>query len=277
MTPNRTHRLATAPALALALFLLQTAAIPPPAGAQGAEDPAEEITNSVGMVLRRIPAGTFMMGSVSTSSDMVEWPVHEVTISRPFYIGVYEVTQAEYERVTGTNPSYFSGPRRPVERVSWEDAVEFCERLSEMEGETYRLPTEAEWEYACRAGTTTDYYWGEEFDGDYAWYESNCDEQTHDVGLKLPNPWGLYDMSGNVWEHCYDWASQRYYLVSESTDPQGPYRARYRAARGGSWYYDRWTTRSPARNGYMPGLRIHYLGFRVVREIEVPIRINIFP
>jgi eukaryotic-like serine/threonine-protein kinase len=146
---------------------------------------------------------------------------------------VYEVTQGEYERVMGTNPSHFKGdPRLPVETVSWQDAMTFCERLSALPaersaGRVYRLPTEAEWEYACRAGSTTIYSFGDSEGslGDYAWYDSNSGSKTHPVGQKRPNAWGLYDMHGNVWEWCSDWYDGSYYASSPVDDPTGPVKA----------------------------------------------------
>ena len=147
----------------------------------------EYITNSIGMKLRLIPAGSFMMGSDSDESDDDEKPQHRVEITKQFYIGVHEVTQSQYESVLGGNV-YFHGDR-PVDEVSWDDAVEFCRRLSTKEGVTYRLPTEAEWEYACRAGTTTQFYWGDEMDDDYALHYSSSGHpnQTHPVGQKRHN------------------------------------------------------------------------------------------
>jgi formylglycine-generating enzyme required for sulfatase activity len=160
------------------------------------------------MKFRQIPAGTFTMGDASGDDD--ETP-HEVTLTKPFKMGVHEVTQAQYEQLMGTNPSEFKGAENPVERVSWEDAVEFCRRLSELPaekeaGHVYRLPTEAEWEYACRAGTTTNFGFGDDDSeaGYYAWVFGNSDRKTHPVGNKLPNAWGLYDMHGNVREWCKD-------------------------------------------------------------------------
>jgi len=157
---------------------------------------ADVTVNSIAMKLTLIKPGSFMMGSDSGIPN--EKPVHKVTLTEPFYIGVHEVTQEQYEKVMKANPAYFKGPKRPVEAVSWNDAQEFCRRLSKMENRRYRLPTEAEWEYACRAGTSTEYYWGSNFDPRYAWLTHKSGQATHDVGTRLPNAWGLYDMSGNV-------------------------------------------------------------------------------
>ena len=170
-------------------------------------------TNSIGMKLRLIPAGEFMMGSPGTESDRSNNETqHRVSITKPFYLGVTEVTQEQYQKVMGTNPSQFKGPQNPVERVSWAEAVEFCGKLSAMPaektaGHVYRLPTEAEWEYACRSGTTTAYGFGDDASrlGDYGWFRSNSDSGTHPVGEKKPNAWGLYDMHGGVYEWCQDW------------------------------------------------------------------------
>src|SRR5712692_6829482 len=172
------------------------------------------------MKLARIPAGKFLMGSPENEPGRQanEGPQHEVTITKPFHIGVYEVTQAEYEKVTGKNPSKFNkanggGPEHPVEMVSWDDAVAFCKKLSELPeekkaGRVYRLPTEAEWEYACRAGTRTAYSFGDDASklGEYCWYGVSAQSRTHAVGQKLPNGWGLHDMHGNVWEFTIDGA-----------------------------------------------------------------------
>ena len=147
---------------------------------------SEHISNTMGMKLQLIHPGTFMMGSDTGRFD--EKPVHKVTITQPFYMATYEVTQEQWEKVMGYNPSIFKGDNRPVENVSWNEAQEFCRKLSAAEGVQYRLPTEAEWEFACRAGTFTRYYWGNEFNGDYAWTWFNSEGETHSVGLKRPNP-----------------------------------------------------------------------------------------
>jgi formylglycine-generating enzyme required for sulfatase activity len=198
---------------------------------------ALDLGNGVTMKLVLIRPGKFMMGSPDSElgHEPDEGPQHEVVISKPFYMGVTEVTQAQYEAVMGTNPSDFKGPTNPVDKVSWNEAVEFCRRLSEKTRKTVRLPTEAEWEYACRAGSKTRFSFGDSDSilGDYAWYRSNSGSKPHPVGQKKPNAWGLYDMHGNVWEWCAD----RYgpYSSEASTDPQGAGSGSARVVRGGSW------------------------------------------
>ena len=216
-----------------------------------------------------IPAGTFMMGSPSTEKDREdnEGPQHEVTITNPFYLGKYEVTQAQWVAVTGMNPSGFSGnPNHPVESVSWGVCQEFIEELNSLGLGTFRLPTEAEWEYACRAGTSTRFYWGNDLFytkiEDYAWYSGNSGSQTHEVGLKLPNDFGLYDMSGNVWEWCQDWYGA--YSPADQVDPIGQQSGSYRVLRGGCWYYLAWRCRSALRLRYTPSGTYFVIGFRVV-------------
>jgi formylglycine-generating enzyme required for sulfatase activity len=211
-----------------------------------------------------IPAGTFRMGSLDSDAEAYsdEKPAHRVTISQPFYLGKYPVTQAQWEAVMGTNPSDFKGnPNRPVEMVSWEDVQEFIKRLNQQEGwEVCRLPTEAQWEYAARAGTTTERY------GDVdaiAWYAENSDIETHAVGQKRPNAWGLYDMLGNVWEWCHD--GKRTYTAALVTDPMGPIGAgAARAVRGSALGYDAQYVRAAYRNAYAPGHRVGFIGFRCV-------------
>src|SRR5712691_1367091 len=170
-----------------------------------------------------IPAGEFMMSSNSGNSN--EKPVHQVRISTPFYLGQYEVTQGQWQTVRGQNPSRLKGDAMlPVESVSWEEVQEFLRRLNAREGgPKYRLPTEAEWEYAARAGTTTAYSFGdsERQLGEYAWYFDNAGNKTHPVGQKKPNAWDLYDMQGNVWEWVQDWYMEGTYTSAAVTDPQG--------------------------------------------------------
>jgi len=185
-----------------------------------------------------IPAGEFMMGLPESEKDRRgDEPQHQVRITKPFWLGMTEVTQGQYQQVMGQNPSHFKDERRPVEEVSWEDAVEFCRKLSKMEGQTYRLPTEAEWEYACRAGTLTRYCFGDDEAslGEYAWYLGKSGGTTHPVGEKTPNAWGLYDMHGNVSEWCQDWYSRDYYKQGPEADPKGPDKGRMRVSRGGHW------------------------------------------
>jgi formylglycine-generating enzyme required for sulfatase activity len=233
--------------------------------------PASEarLTNSIGVEFVLIPAGTFMMGSPDSDAEAYEdeTPAHRVTISQPFYLGQYAVTQGQWEAVMGTNPSEFTGDRnRPVEQVSWEDTQEFIRRLNTREGGArYRLPTEAEWEYACRAGSHIAYSFGNgphQLDA-YGWYEGNSGNQTHPVGQLAPNAWGLYDMHGNVWEWVQDWFGV--YAPGPVTDPEGPTSGSDRVLRGGSWNGDASSCRSAYRVDWPPGLRDCGLGFRLLR------------
>jgi formylglycine-generating enzyme required for sulfatase activity len=258
------------------------------------------IKNSIGMTLKLIPAGSFLMGAAPDDAGAGgdQKPQHKVTITRPFSLGVYEVTQHEYTQVMGTNPSGFQfgkdSKRLPVEKVSWFDAVTFCNKLSEREGRRpyykiddrtvmilggngYRLPTEAEWEYACRApkgpGDVTKHPFGnDESDLEkYAWHLGNSNAETHPVGQKKPNRWGLYDMQGNVWEWCQDVYSEVFYKSSPDTDPIGPAaeKASARVIRGGSCVYPARACRSAHREWLEPDDRIHdSLGFRVAAAQE---------
>ena len=225
-----------------------------------------------------IPPGTFTMGSPSDEVDRYpnEGPQTQVYLSRGFFMGNAAVTQAEYQEVVGSNPSSFQGNvTRPVETVSWNDAVYYCERLTSRErmagrlpvGWVYRLPTEAEWEYACRAGTTTRFSHGVDLGyallGNYAWFVSNSLNTTHPVRTRAPNAWGLYDMHGNVRGWCADWWSDQ--LPGGSvTDPKGPITGWSRVLRGGSWDLGGRFCRSAYRIGYDSNGRDHRVGFRVV-------------
>jgi len=260
--------------------------------ASGAEPP-KEFTNSIGMKFKLIPGGEFMMGSSKSPEELAKAfpptsfrssrgddPQHKVRITKPFYLGVTEVTQEQYEKVMGKNPSFFSKTGRgagrfkgtdtsnsPVEQVSWGDAVEFCKKLSVMEGHTYRLPTEAEWEYACRAGGTTVFCFGDDERqlAEYAWFAKNSDRNTHPVGTKKPNAWGLFDMHGSVWEWCQDRYGENYYAKLPTDDPTGPAFGSARVFRGGGWLITAWDCRSSSRDGVSPSARNDSLGFRVAR------------
>jgi len=237
----------------------------------------ETITNSIGMKLVLIPKGTFMMGSPESEEDRDDDETqHEVTISKDYYLGVHEVTQAQYEKVMGTNPSYFQkrvirksdSSIYPVEQVSWEDAVEFCKKLSDLPeekaaGRVYRLPTEAQWEYACRAGSKSAYSFGESSKslGDYAWFDENSNDQAHPVGQKKANSWGLCDMQGNVFEWCGDWFNE--YPKGAVSDPTGPKGGSFRVHRGGSCIDVAAGCRSAFRGGNGPTYRGINVGFRV--------------
>jgi formylglycine-generating enzyme required for sulfatase activity len=212
-----------------------------------------------------IPPGEFVMGCSQGDGecDDAERPAHRARITKGFEIGKYEVTQAQWEAVMGSNPSEFKGADRPVENVSWEDAQQFLSRLNARgDGYRYRLPTEAEWEYAARAGTTGKYYG--ELD-EIAWYDGNSGGRTHPVGQKKPNAWGVYDMSGNVWEWCSDWYDENYYGNSPGADPRGPASGQARSLRGGSWSFSLRSLRVSSRYRAQPFYQINDFGFRCVR------------
>jgi len=216
-----------------------------------------------------IPAGEFMMG------DKVSGPIHKVGLSKPFYTGKYQVTQAQWRAVTGENPSHFEGDQNPVEKISWDDCQEFLKKLNstglplpmgEGRGEGHwrlSLPTEAQWEYACRAGSDKAYCFGDSESqlGDYAWFYKNSGSKTHPVGEKKPNAWGLYDLHGNVWEWCEDWSGD--YPTGSVSDPVGPTTGGYRVIRGGGWGDTAGDCRSARRRRYGPGGRDYDLGFRL--------------
>lgn len=217
------------------------------------------------MAFVAVPSGRFMMGCSpgDTRCDPDEHPAHEVRITTPFEIGAYEVTQAQWAAVMDTNPSHFTGdPRRPVERITWHDVEEFLKRLNARnDGYRYRMPTEAEWEYAARAGST------EGNTGpldDVAWHQGNAERQTHPVGLKRPNAWGLYDVEGNVYEWTADFFDN--YDEDPLTDPTGPKTGGSRIPRGGSWNSTPVGVRLSNRNLNMPSNPDYNIGFRAVRQ-----------
>lgn len=261
------------------------------------------MVNSVGMKLAPIEAGEFMMGSTNEFGRFAHEHQHKVALTKPFYIGVYEVTQAEYEKIMGKNPSHFSKTgkgkdtvgdldtsRFPVENVSWDEAMEFCKKLSALPEEVaanrvYRLPTEAEWEYACRAGTTTVFHFGESLASTQANFDGNHPYLTREdvikgespsklkgpylkrpttVGSFEPNALGLYDMHGNIWEWVSDWYSPVYFKNSPAEDPQGSEKGETKVSRGGGWYYFAAGCRSASRYERKPDERRDTDGFRVV-------------
>ncbi len=245
--------------------------------------PLEIRSEKTGIVFRLVPAGSFTMGSPSGESgrDNDEGPQRRVTISKPFYMGKFEITQGQWKRVMGNNPSYFknAGDDAPVESVSWDDCQVFVKKLCEMEGlpeGSFRLPTEAQWEYACRAGTETALCNGaltstsgrcRNLDA-VGWYNENSGQTTHPVGQKTPNAFGLHDILGNVWEWCEDWYGENYYANANHQDPQGPNSGDRRVLRGGSWYYIARYCRSADRLRTNPDLRYINIGFRVVLDFK---------
>ena len=234
---------------------------------QKEEEERRKLSNSVGMEFVKIPSGEFMMGSNEYNGEQ---PVHKVTIRTSFFLGKYPVTQKQWVKVMGSNPSYFKGDDLPVEKVSWDDAQKFIQKLNQMEGtDEYRLPSEAEWEYACRAGTTTRYYFGDDELklGNYAWYSSNSGDETHPVGQKKPNAWGLYDMHGNVWEWCQDRWHDNYSGAPSDGSAWEDGSVSDRVIRGGSWSSHASLCRSASRNRNGPGDRAYSLGFRVLRKL----------
>ncbi|MGQ9858372.1 MAG: formylglycine-generating enzyme family protein [Thermodesulfobacteriota bacterium] len=244
----------------------------------------ERFTNSLGMEFVMVPPGSFLMGSPASEAFRDEDEVqHRVTLSRPFLMQVTEVTQRQLKAVMGSNPSFFSqcGDDCPVERVSWNDSVRFVEAMNRRGEGRYRLATEAEWEYACRAGTTSPFSWGDEPDCNMAMFNNNprrgvarCLAQVLARGLKPdspapagsypPNRWGLFDMHGNVWEWCQDWYGP--YPKGEVTDPVGPPHGMYKVRRGGSWFKYGTFCRSANRNFAHPASRYSTTGLRLVRE-----------
>jgi formylglycine-generating enzyme required for sulfatase activity len=229
-------------------------------------------TNSLGMKFVRIPAGVFMMGSPENEpGHRVDEQQHRVTITKDFHMQATLLTQGQWEALMESNPSRFKacGKDCPVDRASWDDAQEFILKLNEKESTNrYRLPTEAEWEYACRAGSPEPFCFGQDVSEleYYAWYWKNSDGGIHPVSLKKPNAWGLYDMHGNLWEWCQDWYGP--YPTDPVTDPEGMPSGRYHVLRGGSWYNGVRLLRSAVRVMSLADHRSLTFGFRVVREIQ---------
>ena len=232
------------------------------------------ITNSIDMELVYVPQGEFMMGSPSneTHRRSNEGPQHSVIVAEGFYMGVYEVTQAQYKAVMGKNPSkkkrVFQSKKRPVESISWHEATQFCRKLSQKEKRKYRLPTEAEWEYACRAGKITPYSTGKSIRANQANYLANKKFRDAEIGIFRPNAFGLYDMHGNVAEWCSDWYDPEYYQKSERIDPQGLRNGGERIVRGGHWWSDSQQCRSAYRESREPVYKDYAVGFRVILEVD---------
>ena len=221
--------------------------------------------NGVSFEMIKVEAGTFTMGATSEMQDpdSDEKPAHQVTLTNNYYLGKTEVTQALWKAVMGNNPSYFAGDNKPVEKVSWNDCQTFFSKLNRATGKNFRLPTEAEWEFAARGGNKSRHY---QYSGsnsltEVAWYDDNSGGMTHNVATKQPNELGLYDMSGNVWEWCSDWYGD--YSSTAQTNPTGAYSGSRRVHRGGSWDYDAWSCRSSLRGDFGPGSGDNSLGFRL--------------
>ena len=243
---------------------------------KGSEPSGTEATimlpGDVPLVMVLIPAGTFMMGRYAGEQDSYTWegPEHQVTFAQDFYLGKYLVTQAQWQAVMGDNPSFFSSDlSRPVERVSWDDVQDFIEAVNALGQGVVRLPSEAEWEYACRAGTATRFYWGDDPEyteiGSYVWYDGNSATATHPVGQKTPNAWGLYDMGGNVWEWCQDWWHDDYTGAPTDGSAWESPTGTGRVGRGGAWNaYDEYC-RSAYRSFEFPVNSADTIGFRLAR------------
>jgi formylglycine-generating enzyme required for sulfatase activity len=259
-------------------------------GAEAVRPGEKAVVNSVGLRLVLLPAGKFLMGSPAGEGAPEERPRRAVTLSRPFYLGAFPVTQREYAAVMGVNPCDLAeanrgGPDHPVEYVSWDEAVEFCRRLSALPaerraGRVYRLPTEVEWEYACRAGTTTTFACGPALSSYQANFDGRCPhgeaprgpyrERTSPVGSYPPNAWGLYDLHGNVYEWCADWFGPTYYAHGPTKDPAGPAAGEARVLRGGSWRVSGWYCRSALRYRSAPDMGLVSFGFRVAMTVREP-------
>jgi formylglycine-generating enzyme required for sulfatase activity len=231
------------------------------------EDKPADFTNNLKMKFVRIPAGDFVMGPLENSNENKP---HQVRITKSFYMQATEVTQTQWKQIMGANPSNIQGDGLPVEQVNWNAVQEFIAKLNQSEpGMNYRLPAEAEWEYACRAGSAAKYCFGDEESGlaEYAWYDSNSGEKSHPAGIKKPNAWGLYDMHGNVWEWCSDWFAADYYSNCPVDDPKGPATGTEKVLRGGCWGLGGDYCRSAYRNSDNPACSNHaYGGLRLCAD-----------
>jgi len=254
---------------ALGSLAVATAAEPKEAGGREKSPPKErtvDLGGGVKLEMVLVPAGEFKMGSPDSDKDAIKWekPQHRVRITKPFYLGKYPVTQEQWQAVMGNNPNIFKGPKNPVERVSWDDCQEFVKKFNaKAGGGRFSLPTEAQREYACRAGSKTRYCFGDDAAGlgEYAWYGGNSGGKTHPVGEKKPNAWGLYELHGNVWEWCAD--SYGSYAEGAVDDPTGPADGSDRVVRGGCWDDTARQCRSANRVWLGPLFRLSFLGFRL--------------
>jgi formylglycine-generating enzyme required for sulfatase activity len=236
----------------------------PPLGAE----PAASFENSLGMTFVLVPAGEFQMGSDREGALDTERPAHKVRITKPFYIATTEVTQGVYVRVTGVNPSRFKDWAAPADRVSWTDAFEFAAMLNQLEDtDGYKLPTEAQWEFAARGGTAGERFFDDVAEmGEYAWFRGNAAHTTHPAGRKKPSPFGLFDIYGNVWEWTEDWFNGGYYYSSPNDDPPGPRSGLDKVLRGGAWHNSAEAITSTRREPLGPSLVYNAVGLRVVFE-----------
>jgi formylglycine-generating enzyme required for sulfatase activity len=255
-------------AISCSLALLLAISCNRPANPKELSPEQQAILKRIADNMVAVEGGTFTMGCTEEQGNECsddEKPAHQVTLSN-FSIGKYEVTQEEWEAVMGKNPSHFQGARRPVEMVSWNDIQQFLERLNQLTGKNYRLPTEAEWEYAARGGKHSKgfRYSGSNDLDSVAWFDGNSMKQTHNAGQKQPNELGLYDMSGNVWEWCNDWFDATYYGGSEEQNPPGPAKGEGRVLRGGSWLLSARICRVSFRFINLPEIGNLDYGFRLV-------------
>jgi len=233
----------------------------------------DTITNSIGMAFVALPTDAFVMGGdpVAEQADENETPKHKVSFEKPIAIGNFAVTQAQWQEIMGKNPSRFIGKDHPVETVSHRDACEFIARLNQRENTNiYGLPTEAQWEYAARAGSQSTYCFGHDRSrlAEFAWYNQNSKKATHPVGLLVPNDWGLFDMHGNVHEWCADWFDRNYYTKAPASDPAGPDSGLAKVLRGGDWGSEDWYCRCAIRSLSSPDRLSPRVGFRVAMFIE---------